>query len=184
MHKIRIHGRGGQGAVTTGQILASAAFHDGLQSQTFPKFGVERAGAPVESYVRIDNKDIHDRSQIYTPDMVLILDPSLLAVKEAKVLEGIATDGLIIVNSNKKAEDLKIKGPYTVRSIDATGIAMEIFKRPIVNTPILGGFSAITRLITLTSLKKAITDKFKETKGEHIAELNKKAVEKVFYQIK
>jgi len=74
--EIRVHGRGGQGAVSTGQILAIAAFHDGKESQTFPKFGVERAGAPVEAFVRISDKKINIRSQVYEPQVVIVLEPS------------------------------------------------------------------------------------------------------------
>ncbi|MGM5488460.1 MAG: pyruvate ferredoxin oxidoreductase subunit gamma [Nanobdellota archaeon] len=178
MYKIRIHGRGGQGAVTTGQILAMAAFHDKKESQTFPMFGVERAGAPVQSYVRISDKKINTRSQVYHPDIVLVLDASLLDVVD--VTEGMPQDGFVLINSNK-TPNLKIKN---IKTIDATTIALEIFKRPIVNTPILGAFAKATGLITLNSLKKAINEKFTQTKGEHIAELNKKAVEKVYQMTK
>lgn len=182
MHRIRIHGRGGQGAVTTGQILAMAAFNDGLESQTFPNFGVERAGAPVTAYVRIDNETIHKRSQIYNPDIVLVLDSSLLDVID--VTEGLVDGGLVIVNSNKDPKELKIKSRFKVKCIDATTIALEIFKRPIVNTPILGAFSSITKIVSLSGMKKAIHEKFAASKGEHISELNKQAVEKVYSKTK
>ncbi|MFP4424670.1 MAG: pyruvate ferredoxin oxidoreductase subunit gamma [Candidatus Woesearchaeota archaeon] len=178
MHKIRIHGRGGQGAVTTGQILAMAAFYDKKESQTFPMFGVERAGAPVQSYVRISDKKINTRSQIYHPDIVLVLDSSLVDVVD--VTEGMSQDGFIIINSNKKP-NLRIKN---IKTIDATSIALDIFKRPIVNTPILGAFAKATGIVSLNSLKKAIHEKFAQTKGEHISELNKKAVEKVYHMTK
>jgi 2-oxoacid:acceptor oxidoreductase gamma subunit (pyruvate/2-ketoisovalerate family) len=181
MKNIRIHGRGGQGAVTTGQIIAMAAFYDKYESQTFPMFGVERSGAPVAAFVRIDNKPIHIRSQIYEPDIVLVLDASLLDTVD--VTQGLQKNGIVIINSNKKPQELKLKG-FDVHCIDATTISMEIFKKPIVNTPIIGAFSAITKIISLNSLKKAITEKFNDTKGEHISDLNKKAVEKVFLQSK
>lgn len=182
MQKIRIHGRGGQGAVTSGQILAMAAFHDGLECQTFPMFGVERAGAPVTAFVRMDKNPIHIRSQVYTPDIVLVLDASLIDVID--VTQGLAKNGLIIVNSNKDPKDLNIKGKFDVRCVDATQISLDIFKRPVVNTPILGAFAAITRLVTISALKKAIHEKFAHTKGEHISDLNKKAVEKVYSNVK
>jgi pyruvate ferredoxin oxidoreductase gamma subunit len=178
MLEIRIHGRGGQGAVTSGQILAVAAFYDGKEVQTFPMFGVERAGAPVQAFVRISDEKINLRSQVYNPDIVIVLEPSLLEVVD--VTNGLKPNGIIIVNSNKMPKDLKIKGKFEVHTVDATSIAYEIFKKPIVNTPILGAFSAITKVVTLQSLKKAVHDKFAKEKGETLAELNKQALEKVF----
>jgi pyruvate ferredoxin oxidoreductase gamma subunit len=182
MLEIRIHGRGGQGAVTTGQILAMAAFQDGKETQTFPMFGVERAGAPVQAFVRIDDKAINVRSQVYNPDIVLVLEASLLDVVD--VTAGMKSGGTIIVNSNKDPKDLKIKGNFDIHTVDATSIAFDIFKRPIVNTPILGAFSAITKSVSLNGLKKGIHEKFAKDKGEMIAELNKKAVEQVYKNTK
>lgn len=182
MKEIRIHGRGGQGAVTTGQILAIAAFYDGFQSQTFPMFGVERAGAPVQAFVRISKKPINIRSQVYNPQVVLVLEPSL--IEAVNVLEGIEKDALIIVNTNKTKDQLKLGKNINVHTIDATSIALEIFKKPIVNTAILGAFSAITNEITLKSLKKAIDDVFLQTKGKKTAELNKQAIEQVYNSTK
>lgn len=181
MHKIRIHGRGGQGAVTTGQLIAMASFYDGLETQTFPNFGVERAGAPVQTFVKIDKEPIHDRSQIYTPDIVLIFEASLLETID--VTKGLKEGGLIIINTKKKAKELPIKGKFEIHTIDATSIAIDIFKKPIVNTPILGAFSKITKLASLSSFKKAIQEKF-SGKGSHIVELNKLAIEKVYNQSK
>jgi pyruvate ferredoxin oxidoreductase gamma subunit len=182
MVDIRIHGRGGQGAVTTGQIMAIAAFDDGKQSQTFPMFGVERAGAPVQAFARISNEKINIRSQIYNPDIVLVLDYSLL--ESVDVTSGLKNKGVIIVNTNKSPEDLKIKGKFDVHTVDATAIAMEIFGKPIVNTPMLGAFSKITKDISLKSLVKAIDEVFLKTKGKKIAELNKKAITAVYNQTK
>ena len=164
--------------MTTGQILAMAAFHDGKESQTFPMFGVERAGAPVQSFVRIDEKKIDARCQVYDPDIVLVLESSLLDIVD--VTAGLKEGGWIVVNSNKKPEELSIKGNYKIHCVDATTIALDIFKRPIVNTPILGAFAAITKVVSLSGLKKAINDRFLASKGEHMADLNKQAVEKVY----
>ncbi len=181
MYEIRIHGRGGQGAVTTGQLMAIAAFYDGKFTQTFPRFGVERAGAPVETYVRIDDEFINLRSQVYEPDMLLVLDASLIT--SVDVTKGLKKGGLIVVNTDKKPDQIGIKGDYKVKTMDATSIAMEIFKRPIVNTPVLGSFSAITGLMSLESLKKAVDEKF-ESKGQKICDLNKKAIEKLYNKSK
>ncbi len=182
MKEIRVHGRGGQGAVSTGQILAIAAFHDGKESQTFPKFGVERAGAPVEAFVRIDESKINVRCQVYEPEVVIVLEPSL--VDAVDVTAGLKKKGMVIVNSNKNPKDLSIKGDYDVRTVDATAIAIEIFGKPIVNTAMLGAFSAFTKDVSLESLKKAIDEVFLYTKGQKIADLNKKCIEEVYNKSK
>ncbi len=182
MVNIRIHGRGGQGAVTTGQIMAIAAFHDNKQSQTFPMFGVERSGAPVQAFARISNEKINIRSQIYNPDIVVVLDASLLETVD--VSSGLKKNGKIIINSNKRPDELKINGNFNVYTVDATSIALKIFGKPIVNTPMLGAFSKITKEISLKSLTKAIDETFLETKGRKIAELNKEAITAVYNQTK
>lgn len=178
MIEIRIHGRGGQGAVTTGQIIAIAALYDNKYAQTFPLFGVERRGAPVEAFARIDKEPINIRSQVYTPEVVIVLDPTL--VFSADITKGLKEKGIIIVNTAKRPRELKIKGDYNVYTIDANTVAMKVFKKPIVNTPILGAFSAITKHISLKSLLRAIDDKFAAGKGKEIAELNKGAVKEVY----
>ncbi|MFH0979190.1 MAG: pyruvate ferredoxin oxidoreductase subunit gamma [Candidatus Woesearchaeota archaeon] len=177
MIEIRIHGRGGQGAVTTGQILAIAAFYDGKESQTFPMFGVERTGAPVQAFARISDEHINLRSQIYNPDVVLVLDASL--VECVNVTDGLKRDGILIVNSNRSPKELKIKGEFEVHAVDATSCAMEIFKKPIVNTAMLGAFAAITKAVSLGSLEKAIDETILRKKGAELAELNKKAIRAV-----
>jgi len=178
MIEIRVHGRGGQGAVTTGQIMAIAAFYDGKQSQTFPMFGVERTGAPVEAFIRISNEKINIRSQIYNPDIVLILEPSL--IEAVDVTKGLKENGIIIINTNQPKEKLGIKGNYNVYTVDATSIALKIFGKAIVNTAMLGAFAAITKAISLDSLKKAINEKFLHTKGKLMADLNNKAIKEVY----
>jgi len=178
MIEIRIHGRGGQGAVTTGQIMAIAAFYDNKYSQTFPFFGVERSGAPVEAFVRIDKTPILVRSHVYKPDIVIVLDPSLLHA--INVTEGLKEKGVIIINTSKNQKELKIKGNFQVHTVDATAVALKIFNAPIINTAVLGAFSAVTKAVSLKSLQKAIDEKFASSKGKAVADLNKKAVKEVF----
>ena len=182
MIEIRIHGRGGQGAVTTGQIMAIAAFDDGKQSQTFPMFGVERSGAPVQAFARISDEKINIRSQVYNPDIVIVLDASLLETVD--VTSGLKEKGTLIINTNKKPADLSIKENFNIHTVDATSIALKVFGRPIVNTPMLGAFSKITKEISLKSLVKAIDETFLKTKGKKIAELNKEAITAVYNQTK
>jgi pyruvate ferredoxin oxidoreductase gamma subunit len=180
MIEVRVHGRGGQGAVTTGQILATAAFFDGKESQTFPMFGVERSGAPVSAFCRISDEKINLRSQVYNPDVVIVLDASL--VDAVDVSDGLKKDGTIIINSNRNAKEFKIRGEFEIHTVDATSVAMEIFKRPIVNTAMLGAFAAVTKSVSMGSLEKAIDEIILRKKGAELAEMNKKVIRKVCEQ--
>jgi pyruvate ferredoxin oxidoreductase gamma subunit len=179
--EIRIHGRGGQGAVTTGQILASAAFYDGKEAQTFPMFGLERMGAPVKAFVRIDDKQINIRNEVYLPDYVIVLDPSL--VHSENVAKGVKKGGKILINSNKNPKDFGLKGDFEVHSVDANCIAAEIFGKPIINTIMIGAFAKISKEISLESLKKSVDEIFTGRKGKEIADKNKKAVEEAFKKV-
>ena len=170
-------GRGGQGVVTSGQILSVAAFYDGFYTHTFPYFGVERAGAPVQVFFRMRDTCIGVRSYVYNPDVVVVLDASL--IKTVDVTKGLKDDGILIINTHKKAEELGIKGKFKIHAIDATEVAMNIFGKPIVNTIVLGAFSSITGKVTLDSLKKAV-DEVLKLKGEKVADMNKTAIEKVY----
>lgn len=172
MIEIEVLGRGGQGAVTSSQLLAMAAFYDHKKSQAFPAFGVERRGAPTKSFTRISDKPINLRSQIYEPDYVLILDSGL--VNEIDINK---VKKLIIVNSNKSFSNKKIV------SVDATKIALEVFGQPIVNTAILGAFSKITKTVSLNSLLKVVEERFSE-KGDKLIKQNKEAVKKVYDMVK
>jgi pyruvate ferredoxin oxidoreductase gamma subunit len=177
MKEIRVHGRGGQGAVTAAQLLAIAAFHEGKQSQAFPRFGVERRGAPVEAFTRISGETINIRSGIYHPDIIVVLDPSLIEAED--VTNGLKPKGTIIVNSIKDPKELiKNHDDYQIFAVDATSIAMNLFKKPIVNTAILGAFAAATKLVSLESLNKAIEERFE--KSQKLIDINKKAVKEAY----
>lgn len=180
MKEIRIHGRGGQGAVTSSQILSIAAFRDGKQSQAFPMFGVERQGAPVQAFTRMSNKPINVRSQVYEPDYVIVLDPTLLG--EVDVTDGLKNSGLLIINSNKKPAELGIKGKFSVYAVDITKIALDVIGKPFVNVAALGAFAALTKEISIESVNKAIDEVLGE-KGK-IADLNKKAAKEVYENAK
>lgn len=181
MTQIRIHGRGGQGVVTAAELIAIAAFKRGLQAQAFPSFGVERTGAPVESFVRIDDKPIMTKEQIYRPDILIIQDASLL--DNADIAAGADKKTRVIINTAKtksirRLAD-KINLPQTnIYTIDATKIALEIIGKNIVNTVILGIFAKITGLIDLISLRQAIEEKF--SGQENLIEKNIKAVERAY----
>jgi len=177
MIQIRIHGRGGQGVVTAAELIAIAAFKNGQQAQAFPSFGVERTGAPIESYVRLDDRPIIAREQIYRPDILIIQDASLL--DSVDVAKGADKKTMVIINSGKNKADLKINLPQAnLHAIDATKIAMEIIGKNIVNTVILGAFAKATGIISLESLKFAIAEKF-SGRPDLIAK-NIKAIERAY----
>jgi pyruvate ferredoxin oxidoreductase gamma subunit len=178
MKQIRIHGRGGQGVVTAAELIAIAAFSDGKVSQAFPSFGVERTGAPIESFARIDDKEIKIREHVYHPDVLIILDPSLLS--SVDVAAGCGENTLVIINTTKDKKELKINLPEkNIYPIDATDIALKIIGKNIVNTIILGAFAKYTNLITLEGLKMAIKRKFSK-KGKELINKNIKAITQAF----
>lgn len=182
MIQIRIHGRGGQGVVTAAELLASSAFHDGLYAQAFPSFGVERSGAPIQSFVRLDKQPIITREQIYNPDILIIQDDSLLTEKE--VLMGINKKSILIINSQSNPAELEklLKNKISRANIypsPATEIALELLGKNLVNTVILGSFAQATEMISIKSLMAAIADKFAD-KGAEIINKNKNAVLKAY----
>ncbi|MFH1744738.1 MAG: pyruvate ferredoxin oxidoreductase subunit gamma [bacterium] len=175
MVQIRIHGRGGQGVVTAAELIAIAAFNDGKKAQAFPSFGVERTGAPIEAFARIDEKPIRVREHIYKPDILIIQDPTLLDTVD--VTKGCSAQTKIIINTAKNKKEIKINLPdENIFTIDATKIAMEIIGKNIVNTVILGAVAKNAKLFTLESLKKAVEQKF-GSKSKELVEKNIKAVE-------
>jgi 2-oxoacid:acceptor oxidoreductase gamma subunit (pyruvate/2-ketoisovalerate family) len=158
MIEIRFHGRGGQGAVVASNILAEAAFMEGKDVCSFPFFGVERRGAPVTAFTRIDSKIIRVKSGIYAPDHVIVMDQSLL--KAVDVLAGLKQGGIVLVNAHVKAAALDVKGQYKVAALDATNIAIKhklgSKAAPIVNSAILGGFAKVSGIVKLDTLVKSI----------------------------
>ncbi|MCS7134512.1 MAG: 2-oxoacid:acceptor oxidoreductase family protein [Candidatus Pacearchaeota archaeon] len=165
MIQIIIHGRGGQGAVKAAQLLALAASLEGKYAQAFPQFGVERSGAPVEAYCRISDEFILLRSHIYSADYAIVLDPSLLNVKNIIAKK-------LLVNTKKHLKD-----SFT---FDATSIAMKIFGRPVVNTIMLAAFSFFTKTIS----KKSLLEACKETFSGIVLKKNLLAVEEAYKKIK
>ncbi|MFH1662212.1 MAG: pyruvate ferredoxin oxidoreductase subunit gamma [Candidatus Falkowbacteria bacterium] len=180
MKQIRIHGRGGQGVVTAAELIAIASFKDGKYSQAFPSFGVERTGAPIEAYARINSNPIKTREHVYTPNILIIQDATLLG--NVDVAHGCDLKTLVIINTAKDKEQIKkfinlpIKNIY---AIDATKIALDIIGKNLVNTVILGAFAKVSNLVSLESLKKAIEQKFNE-KGKEIVNKNINAIKKSY----
>jgi 2-oxoacid:acceptor oxidoreductase gamma subunit (pyruvate/2-ketoisovalerate family) len=160
MVEIRFHGRGGQGTVVASKILADAIAKEGKWVQAYPEFGVERRGSPVVAFIRIDDKPIYDKSRIYTPDSVVVVDPTL--VEAIDITEGLKPGGTIIINSDRRPEDFPFHGKFKVRTINATEIAVKhklgTMAAPIVNTAIAGAVIKIFGLAKLDSLAAAIRD--------------------------
>jgi 2-oxoacid:acceptor oxidoreductase gamma subunit (pyruvate/2-ketoisovalerate family) len=169
MIEIRFHGRGGQGAVTAANILAEAAFREGNDVQAFPYFGVERRGAPVTAFTKIDKKPIRVKSQIYEPDYVVVLAAQL--IESIDVAEGLKPGGVVVINTNKSPEVFKkyIKGK--IATVDATEIAISnklgTRTAPIVNTAILGGLAKVSGIVSIDSITASILDKSPAKKEEN-----------------
>ncbi|MGD8529792.1 MAG: pyruvate ferredoxin oxidoreductase subunit gamma [Syntrophobacterales bacterium] len=175
MIEIRIHGRGGQGNVAAAELLSIAAFKDGKFAQAFPSFGAERIGAPVQAFVRIDDKKIRTREEVRTPNYLIIQDSFLIGA--VPVLDGIKPDGLILVNADMAPEDLNIKTPARVETIPATAIALEIIGRPIPNAIMIGAFCSLTGLVSIDAVQEAIMEKFPGRVGENNVAALERAVE-------
>jgi len=186
MEEIRFHGRGGQGAVTAATILAVAGFEDGKFAQAFPRFGVERRGAPVEAFTRISDEFIRRKSAVYEPDILIVLDSTLFSIpasagKESQaklgpaILDGLKRGGTVIINTNKEPGHFKIKDA-TVKTVDVTALAMEVLGRDIVNTAMLGAFAAFTGLVSTKAIAHGINEHFSGS----IAQKNIDLVNKVY----
>lgn len=168
MEQIRIHGRGGQGSVTLAHLVAEAAFEQGKWAQAFPAFGVERRGAPVEAFVRIDDERITDRSQVNEPTHVIVQDPTLVDIVD--VTDGLVEGGTILVNSTKPPEQLALETGGSVVTVDATGIAREYLGRPIMNTALLGAFAGATGMLEIDSVETVTVSAFEGEIGHRNAE--------------
>jgi 2-oxoacid:acceptor oxidoreductase gamma subunit (pyruvate/2-ketoisovalerate family) len=159
MVEIRFHGRGGQGAVIASEILASALFKEGKYVQTFPEFGVERRGAPVQAFLRFDEKPIMLRCKVYQPDHVIVLDSVLL--KTVNVTQGLKPGGWLLINSDRGPQEFAFPN-FKVATVDATGIAIKYRlgpkTAPIVNTAILGAFLRISELSSMDNVTKSIPE--------------------------
>jgi 2-oxoacid:acceptor oxidoreductase gamma subunit (pyruvate/2-ketoisovalerate family) len=179
--EVRWHGRGGQGAWTASELLARAAIYEGKYIQSFPEFGPERMGAPVAAFTRISNEPIQIHCAVYNPDVVAVLDPTLL--KTVPVASGLNEGGTIIINSKENPTDMRKtlntdKGK--IWTVPATEIAMRILGRPITNTAMLGAVARITEIISLESIEKVVKERFRQ----NIAEKNIKIIKEAYEEVK
>jgi pyruvate ferredoxin oxidoreductase gamma subunit len=160
MIEMRFHGRGGQGAVTSAELVARAAIDTGKWATAFPSFGPERRGAPVVAFARVDDQPIRLRCKIYNPDAVIVLDPSLLDI--ANPSEGLREGGILIINSTYDSETLKKRLSYNGRMavVDANRIAKEVLGLPITNTTMVGALVKATGLLAVESLTEPFQQRF------------------------
>ena len=184
MLQVRFHGRGGQGVVTAAEMLSIAAFQQGRHAMAFPSFGSERTGAPVVAFCRIDDRQIRLREPILAPDVLIIQDPTLL--HQVDVFQGLKPDGYVLINSTRSFDELGVGDIVSkfrherLTNVPATEIAIKHLGRPVANAVLLGGFAALSGLITLDAVSHAIRDKF----SGKVAEGNVAAAAEAYEYIK
>lgn len=184
MFQVRVHGRGGQGVVTTAELLSVAAFAEGRHAQAFPTFGSERTGAPVVGFCRIDDRPIRTHEPVVRPDAVIIQDATLL--HQVDVFDGLAADGYLLINTSRSLDDLGLDSfvrrfePDRVMSVPATELAMKHLRRPLPGAVLLAAFAALTGQIRLASVVAAIEVRF----SGHVAAGNIAAVDSAYEMVR
>ena len=179
MIEIRFHGRGGQGAVTSAELLALTAINEGKYAQAFPSFGPERRGAPVVAFCRIDDEPIRLRTNIYEPNLVLVLDPSILRLVD--VTSGLKDDGILITNTRYSGDEIKkeLGIKHALATVNATQIALEELGLPITNTTMLGALLKAKEVVPHQQLIEPLNKRF-----GRIAQKNIKAFERAYKETK
>ncbi len=187
MVEIRWHGRGGQGVVTAGEILAEAALEEGKYFQAFPDYGPERMGAPIKAYTRISDSPIEIHSQITSPDIVVVVDPTLIGL--VNVAEGLKDGGTIVLNTSLSPQEVRVKlglegKNVRVFTVDASQIAMKHFGRNIPNTPMLGALVKATGLVSLESVIRLTEERLGTKVSENIIQANVQAIKEAYENVK
>jgi len=184
MTEIRWHARGGQGAVTAGKLVAETAVGMDLYFQAFPDYGAERMGAPIRAFTRLSEAPIYEHCNIENPNVVVVLDPTLLAIVD--VTEGLTEDGVVIVNTTETPaairKRLNLKGGK-VCTIDASKIAIDELGREITNTPMLGALSAATGLFSVDTVCKQIEKDFSKKMRKDVVDANVRAVRRAAAEV-
>ena len=183
--EIRWHGRGGQGAKTAAAMVAEVAVEAGKYAQAAPEYGAEREGAPIKAYTRIDEAVIRTHDAIYFPDIVMVLDDTLL--EGLGVVDGLSKDGVLIVNTRKTPAQVRQQlglDSGKVYTIDATTIAMEEIGRPIPNTVMIGALVAVAGVVDAEHIEKDIRKKLGGKLSEGMLEGNFRAVRRAAQEVK
>ena len=169
MIEIRYHGRGGQGAVTSAELVANTAINEGKYAQAFPSFGPERRGAPVMAFTRVSEKPIRTREKVYNPNVVVVLDPTLLSIVDVQA--GLQEGGVTVINTNEDGKHLRekygLKGKLAL--VDASKIAIEELKVPITNTTMLGALVKATAVVGVAALEGPLEKRFGGLASKNIA---------------
>jgi len=172
--------RGGQGAKTAAEILAQGAVMEGKFVQAFPSFGPERSGAPIQTFLRVSDKPIRTHEPVLNPDAIAVLDDSLLETEN--ITKGLKKDTLLIINSTKKAEELReqLKFSGQIYAVDASGISLEIVGQPRPNTVILGKIVQITQVAKLESIQEKFREIFEGKIGKIACDKNIEAISRAY----
>jgi len=182
--EIRWHGRAGQGVVTAGELLAEAAMEEGKYFQAFPDYGPERMGAPIKSYTRISDGPIEVHHQILNPDVIVVVNPTLIGVID--LTEGLKEDGIAIINTSDSPEEVRkklgLKGGR-VATLDATRIAMDTLGRDIPSTLMLGAVAKVTGLVSLDSLIRCTRERLGEKLRPEMVEANVTALKRAYEEV-
>ena len=181
--EIRWHGRGGQGVVTANEILAGAALREGKYIKAFPEFGPERMGAPVRAFARISDQPINLHSQVYYPDFVVVLDPTLLS--NPMIKEGLSDKGAMIANypgGNDKLRAIVGNG-FSVHAVNATKISLDEIGRPMANTAMLGAFVRVSKIVAITSVTAELAAKFQGKFNQEVIDKNLRAVQRAYEEV-
>lgn len=182
--EVRFHGRGGQGAKTAGYILAVAAAEEGWKINAFPEYGAERRGAPMKSYVRISDEPIRLRSGVKHPNVVGVLDATLLATEH--VTDGMPSGAVLVINTDQSAEEMRAQlgnPDVQVFVVNATQIAMDTIGRPIPNTPMLGAMAKAANLASLDALKRAVDERLGGKLSKAAIEANYAALQRAYEEV-
>jgi pyruvate ferredoxin oxidoreductase gamma subunit len=183
--EIRWHGRGGQGAKTSTQLLAEAAMHVGYDIQAFPEYGPERGGAPMKAYNRVSKHPIVIHSGVETPSVVVVIDPTLLGIVD--VTQGLPEDGILLVNTTSSPQEVREQLELhtgTVGTVDATTIALETLKQPMPNLPMLGALLKVNPIVSLDDLEASVRHKFEKKIGEEKVRANLEGVRRAYEEVK
>lgn len=185
--EIRWHGRGGQGTVTAAKFIAEIALAENNYLQAFPEYGPERMGAPIQAFTRLSQKPIDLRCGVESPDIVVVLDPTLL--NSIDVTHGLQKGGLLIVNTSQSSAEVKkvlgLEGEeIKVYTVDATKISLETLGRAIPNTPMIGALTKVTSFFPLEKVLKVLEKSFGKKFSEEVIEKNKEAVKRAYNEVK
>lgn len=186
--EIRWHARAGQGAVTAAKLVAESALYEDKYMQAMPEYGPERTGAPLKAYTRISSDPIEVCNNIEHPDIVIVLDETLLGVED--VAEGMSPDGAVIVNTTRTPRELReaelsgLPATVTLATIDASGIALDTIKRDIPNTPIVGALSKVRPIVASESIKGQLVKTFGKKFAQEMIDANLASVDRAYQEVK